>query len=81
MSINFTAKNIVPTIKAFGYHESDKLWVFTIDGIEFTIDDGIIGFVSPVGWFEVHNFNLHNDMDAVANIQWVVDTYSTNTAK
>ena len=75
MSINFTPQNIVPTIKAFGYHQSPKLWSFHIGSLEFTIDDGTIGFVSPVGWFEVHNFRTASDTEAVASIQWVIDTY------
>ena len=76
MAIKFTAQNIVPTIKAFGYHKSDKLWRFHIGGLEFNIDDGVVGFIHPtVGWIEVHDFVNTDDVHAIPSIQWVVDTY------
>ena len=76
MAINFTAQLIVPTIKAFGYHKSDELWSFHIDGLEFNIDNGVVGFIHPVaGWTKVHDFVNDDHRHAIPMIQWAVDTY------
>ena len=77
MAIIWTAESIVQYIKAFNLDKTvGKLWYFHIDGLEFNIDDGVVGVIHPtVGWVEVHDFQTGFDEDAVPNIQWVVDTY------
>jgi len=76
--INFTAQNIVPTILAFNYHKSDEIWRFHIQGCEFNICDGVLGYIHPVvGWFQVYDFNGSDPRGGTAeeNIQWVLDEY------
>ena len=74
--INFTAENIVPTIYAFNYHKSDEVWSFHIQGCEFNIHDGILGYVHPtLGWLMVASFNYDVKQDIIDSIQWVLDEY------
>lgn len=79
MAIIWTAESMVKHIKVFNLDKTvrRRLLYFHIDGLEFNIGDGVLGFIHPkVGWIEVHDFKTGFDVDAVPNVQWVVDTYA-----
>ena len=73
-----TAKQLVNTIRAFNFDKTDEVSRWSLQGCEFTLSHGLIGYVSPVnGWFQVYDFNGSDPRGgtAVENIQWILDEY------
>ena len=73
-----TAKQLVNTILAFNFDKTDEISRWILQGCEFTLSHGLIGYVSPVnGWFQVYDFNGADPRGgtAVENIQWILDEY------
>jgi|TARA_R100000081_G_scaffold51778_1_gene25047 hypothetical protein len=73
-----TAKQLVNTIRAFNFDKTDEVSRWSLQGCEFTLSHGLIGYVSPFnGWFQVYDFNGSDPRGgtAVENIQWILDEY------
>ena len=73
-----TAKQLVNTIRAFNFDKTDEVSRWSLQGCEFTLSDGLIGYIHPVhGWFQVYDFNGSDPRGGTAeeNIQWVLDEY------
>lgn len=71
-----TAKQLVNTILAFNYDKTDEASRWSLQGCEFTLSHGQIGHNHPtLGWYLVHDFINYSILDAVENIQWVLDEY------
>ena len=76
-----TATQLVKTILAFNFHKTDEVSTWTLQGCEFNICDGVLGYVHPVlGWWQVYDFNGSDPRGgtAVENIQWTLDEYGNN---
>lgn len=73
-----TAKQLVNTILAFNFDKTDEVSRWSLQGCEFNICDGVLGYIHPVvGWFQVYDFNGSDPRGGTAeeNIQWVLDEY------
>ena len=69
-----TAKQLVNTIQD-NFDENSR---WSLQGCEFNICDGILGYVHPVvGWFQVWDFKGRFNQGGTAqeSIQWVLNEY------